>query len=439
MTLTGRISGIGYSTDVPAALAAIDAFEDELLIYGNGAAVIFDAPRADPSHAAGHALAAAAHLFTMSPAGSSRARAVLADAEPHLAHASPRERLLVAAIRAWAYDRLDTAIDLHLEIAAGWPRDLLSGKIAVFHQLNRGDFAGMLQLTGRLADANPDRPATLGMHAFALEQTGAADSAEAAGRTAAAAGFDPWAQHAVAHVMDSAGRHAEGADWMAGFSDGWERCSSFLRTHNWWHLALFRLELDDGAGALALYDAHVWGVRKDYAQDQINAVSLLARLELRGVDVGSRWQDVADFLEPRTDDHINAFLDLHYVYGLARAGRDRAVAAMIASLDARARNAQEPVWRTVTPMAARALAAHARGRHELAAELLGRLAGRMTCVGGSHTQRDLFDLVHLDSLVRTRAPAAGPLLAQRVAERGDNSWLRRLQASLIAEPEAAVG
>ncbi|MCA3256211.1 MAG: tetratricopeptide repeat protein, partial [Alphaproteobacteria bacterium] len=306
MTLTGRISGIAYSTDAPVALAAIDAFEDELLIYGNGAAVIFDAPRADPGLAAGHALAAAAHLFTMSPAGTARARAILDETAPLAARTSLRERLLVAAIRAWADNRLDAALDLHLEIAAHWPRDLLSAKIAVFHQLNRGDFAGMVRLTGRLADANPDRPTTLGMHAFALEQTGAANAAEAAGRTAAAAGFDPWAQHAVAHVMDSAGRHAEGADWMAGYADGWGRCSSFLRTHNWWHLALFRLDLDDAAGALALYDAHVWGVRKDYAQDQINAVSLLARLELRGVDVGARWQDVADFLEPRTGDHINA-------------------------------------------------------------------------------------------------------------------------------------
>jgi hypothetical protein len=439
MSLAGAISGVAYATDVPAAVAAIDAFEAELLIYGAGAAVIFDAPRADPELAAGHALAAAAHLFTMSPAGAARARTVLAEADAQLSRASPRERLLVAAIRAWAEDRLDTALDLHLEIAARWPRDLLSAKIAVFHQLNRGDFAGMVRLTARLVDANPDRPATLGMHAFALEQTGAAAAAEAAGRTAAAAGFDPWAQHAVAHVMDSAGRHAEGAAWMDSFAPGWARCSSFLRTHNWWHLALFRLDLDDWAGALALYDAHVWGVRKDYAQDQVNAVSLLARLELRGIDVGARWQDVADFLEPRTGEHINAFLDLHYLYGLARAGRDRAVAAMLASLDARARSADEPVWRTVAPMAARALAAHARGRHDLAAELLGRLAGRMTCVGGSHTQRDLFDLVHLDSLVRTGAPAAGPVLARRVAERGESGWLRRLQASLVIAPEAAMG
>ena len=46
---------------------------------------------------------------------------------------------------------------------------------------------------------------------------------------------------------------------------------------------------------------------KEYPQDQINAVSLLARLELAGVDVGPRWADVADHLALRLADHVLPF------------------------------------------------------------------------------------------------------------------------------------
>ena len=51
-------------------------------------------------------------------------------------------------------------------------------------------------------------------------------------------------------------------------------------------LCFFLIDLDRTDEALQLYDRRVWGVWKEFCEDQINAVSLLARLELRGVDVG---------------------------------------------------------------------------------------------------------------------------------------------------------
>src|SRR5690606_10973737 len=100
---------------------------------------------------------------------------------------------------------------------------------------------------------------------------------------------EPWAHHALAHVMLTQGRIREGHAFMQDVSPTWTDMNSFMVTHNWWHQALFALELDDHAQALSIHDRHVWGLVKEYSQDQINAVSLLARLELAGVDVGSRW------------------------------------------------------------------------------------------------------------------------------------------------------
>ncbi len=102
-----------------------------------------------------------------------------------------------------------------------------------------------------------------------------------------------------------------------------------MLTHIWWHLALFYLSQGRESEALELYDEHCWGIAKDYSQDQIGAVSLLARFEIAGIDVGSRWQDLARSSRSRArSDTVQPFLTLQYLYGLARAGRPEAEALL---------------------------------------------------------------------------------------------------------------
>jgi hypothetical protein len=139
-----------------------------------------------------------------------------------------------------------------------------------------------------------DVPYVHGMAAFGYEQCHLMREAEASARRAIAmCRKEPWAHHALAHVMLTEGRLAEGLAFMESVSDTWIGLNSFMVTHNWWHVALFLIDLGRDAEALAVYDEHAWGVVKDYSQDQIGAVSLLARLELAGIDVGARWNDVA--------------------------------------------------------------------------------------------------------------------------------------------------
>ncbi len=183
----------------------------------------------------------------------------------------------------------------------------------------------MLRLALAALPAAGDVPYLHGMLAFGWEQCHGLEQAEAHARRAIAmCRKEPWAHHALAHVMLTQGRIQEGHAFLEDVSDTWQGLNSFMVTHNWWHQALFALELDRADEVLALYDRQVWGVAKDYSQDQVNAVSLLARLELAGIDVGDRWQDLADYLAPRTADHVLPFLDLQYLLGLARAGRPQA-------------------------------------------------------------------------------------------------------------------
>ena len=90
----------------------------------------------------------------------------------------------------------------------------------------------------------PGYHALLGMHAFGLEESGDYERAEASGRLAVELEpRDGWAQHAVVHVLEMQGRHADGIQWMRANPDAWSR-ESFFAVHNWWHLALFHLGLD---------------------------------------------------------------------------------------------------------------------------------------------------------------------------------------------------
>ena len=80
---------------------------------------------------------------------------------------------------------------------------------------------------------------------------------------------------------------------------------------------------DDDVGALRVgendrlsgmvIDRNIWGLSKEYSQDQIGAVSLLARLELVGVDVGDRWVDLGQYLEARVDDQLQPFFSAQYL------------------------------------------------------------------------------------------------------------------------------
>jgi tetratricopeptide (TPR) repeat protein len=393
--------GHPVTTATSATVEAIDRFTIQVLSHGKEAGALLAAAEADPDCGLLQAYVGALYLFLQTAEGLDKAAPYLTRARALARTASEREQLTLAALDAWRTGAPERALDLHRRIALTWPRDLLNLKLAQIHQLNRGDRAGMRELAEAALPHGREHSYAWGMLAFALEQAGALDAAEDAGRRAVGMNRDdPWAQHAVAHVLEARRDPDGGLAFLAPLSGTWDRCSSFMYTHNWWHAALFRLDLDDAAAALALFDARVWGVRKTYVQDQVNAVSLLSRLELRGVDVGNRWADVAAHVGPRIDDRQNAFFDLHYLYALARAGEDEAAAEMLAGMRAHAAIASPSsrvIWSEVAVPAARGLAAHARRRFAEAASALGSVLPRMFLLGGSTAQQAWFEQLYQDS------------------------------------------
>ena len=427
--------GLAIHVADDASIAAVDDFVGGFIACEARVTNILSVADHDDSVIV-QACAAALHLFAESPEGPATARPFLARAEASERPASERERRFLAAVQAWADDEVPRAIALLDEQLRSHPRDLAALKLGQYLRFNLGDAPGMLRMALVSQDAAADLPWLHGMTAFGYEQCHLLAEAERAARHAVGLLHkEPWAHHALAHVMLTQGRVAEGRAFMEEASTTWVGLNSFMETHNWWHLALFALEQGDDAATLALYDEHVWGVCKEYSQDQIGAVSLLARLELAGVDVGARWQDLAPWLAGRTHDQVQPFLDMHYLYGLARAGR-READALLAAVERHAAHAPaltRAAWQRVAVPACRGLLAHARGDHGRAVDELGIALPRLIEIGGSHAQRDLFEQVYVDALARAGGiGGAFDLLRQRANAAPESVRLRRRLEPLAA-------
>lgn len=175
-----------------------------------------------------------------------------------------------------------------------------------------------------------------------------------------------------------------------------------LYTHNWWHIALYYLELGNTDKVLALYDDYIWGrAEKESPKDQVGAISLLLRLELRGVNVGERWQNISAYLYPRVHEHALPFQDLHYIYALAKAGQTNWVNQMLVSMQQHTITVNPFLrrgWLEVAIPAARGMMAHAKKDFNTAVVELKPLMRRLHEIGGSHAQRVLFKQVYRDAV-----------------------------------------
>lgn len=418
-----------------ASLAALNDFVEGFIASEARAADILQAQE-DASPIV-QAYCAALHMFAETRDAPANARPFIERAQAGASRASEREQRFIAAVAAWVAGDVERAAVLHEEQARACPRDLVSLKLGQYHLFNRGDAPGMLRIALQALPAAGDVPYLHGMLAFGWEQCHFLEQAEASARQAIAMRRkEPWAHHALAHVMLTQGRLAEGHAFLQDVSPTWTGLNSFMVTHNWWHQALFAIDLDRADEVLAIYDRHVWGEVKDYSQDQVNAVSLLARAELAGLDVGDRWQDLADHLAQRAHDHVLPFLDLQYLYGLARAGRMQEAQAWLASIEQHAfqqSGPAAPVWQRVGVPAARGLLAHSSGDWHTAVEALGHALPRLVEIGGSHAQRDLFAQVHLDAMLKGgQLAGAQNLLQPQLRAQPESKRLQRQAKRLYA-------
>ncbi|MCY1348659.1 hypothetical protein D9M69_348130 [compost metagenome] len=428
-----------------ASLSSLSHYENALALFrcyrGDPLAAVDAALAESPGFVMAHVLRAYLHLLGTEPDALPEARACVACALR--LPATERERGHLAAIAALAAGHWHRAGHFLEDVAIAYPRDLLA--LQAGHQVDF--FCGNSRmLRDRIARALPawdaQRPgyhALLGMLAFGLEETASYAQAEATGRQAVQLEpRDAWAQHAVAHVLEMQSRQHEGIAWMHANPAAWA-ADSFLQVHNWWHLALYHLELGEYAEVLALFDGPIAGGRSTLVLDMVDASALLWRLHLLGVDVGPRWQALAARWEPLAGTGHYAFNDAHAMMAFVAADRADAADALLEAqqraLQGRGDNARftAEVGLPVT----RAIRAFGTGDYAACVQLLRPVRHIAQRFGGSHAQRDVLDLTLIEAALRAgQQPLAIALAAERLQLRPDSplthGFVRRADAPLAA-------
>jgi tetratricopeptide (TPR) repeat protein len=408
-------------------LAHFEAAAHQFRCYiGDPVASVDAALAAAPQMVMAHVLKAYLHLLGTEPLALPVARDCLA-AAADLA-ATERERGHVEAVRLLIEGRWRAAGRVLEDVSIAYPLDALA--LQAGHQIDffRGDSR---MLRDRIARALPawsksisGYHALLGMHAFGLEETGDYAQAEKQGRRAVELERrDTWAWHAVAHVYEMRNQPDEGLAWMSVDTDAWAT-DSFFAVHNWWHQAVFHLELAATDDALRLFDGPVFGARSSVVLELIDASALLWRLMLRGLDVGSRFEAVADNWAPIAAAGNYAFNDMHAMIAFVGAGRVKEQQAVLeaqrAVLDGGPTVAADNLefTREVGHPATRAIQAFGQGRHAECVELLRPIRHSAHRFGGSHAQRDLLDQTLIEASRRAGFDAlTTALVRERVALR----------------------
>ncbi|MEX0730993.1 MAG: tetratricopeptide repeat protein [Aquisalimonadaceae bacterium] len=415
----------------------------QLQCYANDPVATVDAAIATrPDFTMAHVLRAYLHLLGTEP------EAVAVARESHSTAANlpmnARERGHVAAVGHLVNGHWHKAGRVLEDVTIDAPRDalaLLAGHLIDFYtghsRMLRDRIARALPAWD---EAMPGYHSILGMHAFGLEETGNYALAEKQGRRGVELQpRDGWSQHAVAHVMEMQGRQRDGIAWMQVNREGWAT-DSFFAVHNWWHLALYHLEIGELEEALALFDGPIHGAHSNVILDMADASALLWRLMLQGIDVGDRWQSVADGWAPIATAGNYAFNDVHAVMALVGAGRLPAAEAVIAAQhEAMARTDDNAVFtRDVGHVLCKAIVAFGVGNYAETTQLIRPIRSIAHRFGGSHAQRDVIDLTLIEAAFRSGQDAlARALAAERLSVR-PQSPLTRLFAQRAEQRQSAA-
>lgn len=382
-----------YRADLPARIAQVFA--------------------ADGDFGLAHCLKGYFAMLSYKQANVPVARAAASEARRLTANATSREKAHVAALDAWIAGDLDRALGVWEEILSEHPHDVLAFRLAHFNNFWLGRAAEMRASAERVKPKwvrdLPGYGTLLSCHCFAAEECGDYAAAEPSGRAAIA--IDPgdiWGTHAVAHIMEMQGRHAEGIAWLDELERHWDGGNNLLH-HLWWHRALFHLERGEFDAVLDLYDRRFRNLdsaltkaQPDLYIDVQNAASMLFRLERLGIDVGERWNEIADKAEARIGDCLSAFTLPHWMMGVAAAGRDAAARRMLDAMRVfgEGEGTVQRIVREVALPVTEAVLAHRRGDNARAVALMRPVLAEMHRLGGSHAQQDVLMQLFLDSAVK---------------------------------------
>ncbi|XP_060162722.1 tetratricopeptide repeat protein 38 isoform X1 [Globicephala melas] len=317
-----------------------------------------------------------------------------------------RERLHVSAVETFAKGNLPKACELWEQILQDYPTDMLALKFSHDTYFYLGYQEQMRDSVARIYPFwTPDIPLSSyvkGIYSFGLMETNFYDRAEKLAKEALSINpTDAWSVHTIAHIHEMKAEVQDGLEFMQCSETHWKD-SDMLACHNYWHWALYLIEKGEYEAALTIYDDHILpSLRGSGAMlDVVDSCSMLYRLQMEGVSVGERWQDVLSVTQKHSRDHILLFNDAHLLMASLGAGDSRTTQELLTTLrdasESPGENHQHLLARDVGLPLCQALVEAQSGNPDGVVELLLPIRHRIVQIGGSNAQRDVFNqlLIH---------------------------------------------
>ncbi|CAG9537987.1 unnamed protein product, partial [Cercopithifilaria johnstoni] len=319
-------------------------------------------------------------------------------------HGTTYEKNHAKAINMFANDKILAACEEWEKILNETPNDLLALKFAHDAYFYLGDKQSLRDSIARVfpkwKSTTPCYSYLYGMYAFGLEECEQYDEAENYAKKGLELNkYDAWATHALAHCMEMNGRIEEGIHFMESTETDWNKCF-LLACHNYWHIALYYIELGKYNEALLYYDREIGKrVKSATMLDIVDASSILLRFEMEGVSVGNRWKALLPIVKPHVNDHILAFNDAHIrmvIEGCSDSTIRKNHCDSIANYinnnygdnNERTRNFGKSICDAIT--------SYYNGDYHEVVQTLSPIRHNVYNIGGSNAQRDIFTqlLIH---------------------------------------------
>ena len=408
--------------------------------FGDATETLAATVKNDPEFVMGHVFNASAMLMMTERQYIPAIRHSIESAESLSHKSNDREKELIVAARDCLEGRWDQACVAWDRVLARYPRDAMAIQCAHLMDFFRGDAVNLRDRVGRVIqhwhESVLGYSYILGMQAFGFEECNQYDKAEEiANKALEIEPRDGWSVHALAHVMEMQGRYEEGKDLMLSREQDWAPDNGFA-SHNWWHLALFHIEHEDFPSAVRLYDEKVIPEDSDITVRMLDATALLWRLHLQGVDVGERWNRIADMWARKApvENGYYAFNDLHAVISFLGAGRTAEARTVLTAVEAAAETNLESASRMAREVgipACSAFLAFAEERYKDAVELLLPIRTIAHRFGGSHAQRDILTQTLIESAIcADNTGLASNLISERSVHKPFSPLTRRFSAKI---------
>ena len=248
------------------------------------------------------------------------------------------------------------------------------------------------------------------------------------------------AAHSVAHVFYEMSQDDEGAAFLGGWLEDYDRRSTY-RVHLSWHQALFELAMGRYNQALGWYGQDIRPSVQELKYAALaDSASLVWRMKIYGdVSPQAPWSELVALAAPAAARPGPSFRDAHAALAFTAAGDEESFGKLVDGYQAMADSGDATAREAMLPLI-QGIGAFGQGDYAEAVRLMEPVYPQLTRVGGSHAQRLVFEDTLLEAYLRAEEfDKATDMLRERLSRRESPRelyWLARAQAGQGEQAEA---